>query len=77
MSQLRSKILVDSLNGQELSLNMAQHYLDKFLYSILGVEGKAGMITLYDPEEEIDLAQLAEDIKKQLQALHGPFLFDS
>ena len=72
MSQLRSNFLVDSLNGQESSLNMAQHYLDKFLYSILGVEGKAGMISLYDPEEEIDLAQLAEGIKKQLPSFAWP-----
>ena len=57
MSQLRSNFLVDSLNSRESSLNMAQH-LNKFLYSILGVEGKAGMISLYDTEEEIDLAQL-------------------
>ena len=46
--------------------------LDNFLYSILGVEGKAGMISLYDPEEEIDLAQLAEGIKKQLPSFAWP-----
>ena len=36
------------------------------------MEGKAGMISLYDPEEEIDLAQLAEGIKKQLPSFARP-----
>ena len=31
-----------------------------------GMEGKAGMISLHDPQEEIDLGQLAEGIKKKL-----------
>ena len=31
-----------------------------------GMEGKAGMVSLHDPQEEIDLCQLAEGIKKKL-----------
>ena len=31
-----------------------------------GMEGKAGMISLHDPQEEIDLGQLAEGIKEKL-----------
>ena len=31
-----------------------------------GMEGKAGMVSLHDPQEEIDLGQLAEGIKKKL-----------
>jgi len=37
-----------------------------------GMEGKAGMISLHDPQEEIDLGQLAEGIKKKLPAFAWP-----
>jgi solute carrier family 27 fatty acid transporter 1/4 len=37
-----------------------------------GMEGKAGMVSLHDPQEEIDLGQLAEGIKKKLPTFSWP-----
>merc|ERR1711899_680247 len=37
-----------------------------------GMEGKAGMMSLHDPQEEIDLGQLAEGVKKQLPTFAWP-----
>ena len=36
------------------------------------MEGKAGMISLYDPQEEIDIEELTKGIKKQLPTYARP-----
>lgn len=39
---------------------------------IPGTEGKAGMAAIHDPEEEVDLGQLAQGIKRQLPTFAWP-----